>query len=293
MTSAEGAGDRHGRYTALVVGGAGQGMGEVVRTLRAAGFQDRRVGPDPAGWYAQGRPDLVVLDAGEVDIEATLGRATAAGSLPAGMPVIAVAPDRIDGETLRRLLRAGAWLVVGSPADTETLGLFLANVLRGRPTPADRAPDPDDPADYRAGKRKEPYPWRALVRVTSETLSLARRYRRPLAVVAFVPEWNEPGSVSAPILLAHRLARGVLETVRGDDLVGLTENGAIVAVLPETGQDGARAMQNRMIGLLREQIRALGMVADLRTAMIHAGDDADEGSESAARLLLRAVAEAG
>jgi hypothetical protein len=274
---------------ALVVGGTGPAIAVVRQALADAGFAERIRSATGSGWTDGEPADLVVLDAAEVDVVTAL--AAVAQSDPR-VPIVVAAGEEVDAEERRAWLRAGAWEVVYPRADAEALALFFSNVVRGRPPPPDRPPKPDDPAHYRAGYRKDPYAWRPLCRVVEETLALTRRHGRPLACIAFLPEWGEPGTASAPVLLADRLARTLLPHVRGDDLVGITEHGAVLAVLPETTSDGAHVIQLRMLELLRGEVRALGMVTGIRTAMAHVGDHDEVASESAARFLLRAVARA-
>jgi DNA-binding response OmpR family regulator len=281
----------------LVVSDGGAWVESVLKSLTRTGIMGDRARPGADGWEPHGPADAVVLDmdalsAAGVDLATVVDRALATARLDLSMPILAVAPGPVTREDRRQWLEAGAWDVLALPVDEEVLGLILTNLLRGRPPPPDRPPRPDDPALYRAGYRKDPYPWRVLVRVIGETLLVARRHRRPLACVSFVPEWNEPRSTAGPILLADRLARSILPFVRGDDLVGLTEQGAILVILPETTPDGARAIQVRMLKRLQDQIRVLGMLTGIRTATVHAGGDDDPGEDSAARLLLRAVSRA-
>jgi DNA-binding NarL/FixJ family response regulator len=289
MTSTQ----RTHQLLALLVGVAGGRLKIVRRALAEAGIAERKARATGEGWERTEPPDVVILDAAKLDPAGTLSAATAAGRLDASVPVVVLAEEgRADTAARRAWLRAGAWDVISPGMEPELLALSLGNLVRGRPAPPDRAPEAGDPAAYRAaGDRKEPYAWRALVRVADETLALARRQRRPLTVVAFVPEGTEPPS-AVPILLAERLARALLPRVRGEDLVGITEHGAILVVLPETTPEGARFMQQRMLDHLRDEVHALGMVTDLGTSMAHIGHDDLDSGDSAVRFLLRVAGRA-
>lgn len=271
------------RPLALVVSAGGDATSTVREALAAAGFSERSAIPSSDGWDTTEAVDVVVLDGENVDVAETLVGASEAGRIDPGIPVLVAAPGPVASDRQLEWLRAGAWEVVSTPADTEELSLFPKNLLRGRRTPPG-APATDDPP---RPPQKEPYSWRPLVRVTEESLSLTHRHGRPLACLAFVPVWREPDSASAPMLLANRLARTLLAQVRGADLIGISEHGAVLAVLPDTDPVGATIIQNRLIASLRNEIRAWGMVAGIDAGLVHARKD-----ETAAGFLLRGVGEA-
>jgi hypothetical protein len=282
------------RPLALVVSAGGEGTATVREALARAGFAEQLTLPGTAGWDATVSADLVVLDGENVDVEGTLVSASEAGRLDPGIPVLVSSPGPVASEQQLKWLRAGAWEVVATPADTEALSLFVTNLVRGRRTPPVAGDEGDVDPDAAEGDapppspRKEPYSWRPLVRVTEETVSLAGRHRRPVACLAFVPVWREPDSASAPMLLASRLARTLLAQVRGSDLVGISEHGAVLAVLPDTDPVGAAIISSRLLATLRDEIRAWGMVAG-----IQAGQCDFDRDETAAGFLLRAVGQAG
>jgi hypothetical protein len=277
------------RPLALVVSAGGDGTASVREALARAGFAERSARPaSAAGWSEAVAADLVVLDGENVNVAETLLNASEAGRIDPGIPVLVSSPGPVPSERELEWLRAGAWEVVATPADTEALSLFVTNLVRGRRTPPGAGPEGDtDPAAPRP-EQKEPYSWRPMVRVTEETIALARRHRRPLACLAFVPVWREPDSASAPMLLANRLARALLAQVRGADLVGISERGAILALLPDTDSVGATIIMNRLLATLRDEIRAWGMVGGIGAAQCDLGPD-----DTAAGLLLRAVGQAG
>jgi DNA-binding response OmpR family regulator len=282
------------RPLALVVSAGGDGTATVREALARAGFAEESALPAAAGWDATASADLVVLDGENVDVEETLVRASEAGRLDPGIPVLVSSPGPVASERQLSWLRAGAWEVVATPADAEALSLFVTNLVRGRRPAPGAVPEGDmDPeaAEGDAAPRpaqKEPYSWRPLVRVTEETLSLARRHHRPVACLAFVPVWREPDSASAPMLLANRLARTLLAQVRGSDLVGISDHGAVLAVLPDTDTVGGAIISRRLLTTLRDEIRAWGMVAGIQAGQCDADRD-----ETAAGFLLRAVGQAG
>lgn len=272
------------RPLALVVSAGGDATTTVREALASAGFSERSALPAAGGWDATDAADVVVLDGETVDVAETLVGASEAGRIDPGVPVLVAAPGPVAADRQLEWLRAGAWEVVATPADTETLSLFLTNLLRGRRTPPGAVRLEDEPRP----PQKEPYSWRPLVRVTDESLALARRHHRPLACLAFVPVWREPDSASAPMLLANRLARTLLTQVRGSDLIGISEHGAVLAVLPDTDPVGAHIIENRLLASLRDEIRAWGMVAGIGAGLVEM-----ESDDSAAGFLLRAVAETG
>lgn len=272
------------RPLALVVSAGGAATASVREALASAGFDERSAAPAPGGWDATDSADVVLLDGETVDVAETLVGASETGRIDPGVPVLVAAPGPVSTDQQLEWLRAGAWEVVATPADTEALSLFLTNLVRGRRTPPGGPRVEDEPRP----PQKEPYSWRPLVRVTEETLALARRHARPLACLAFVPVWREPDTASAPMLLANRLARTLLTQVRGADLIGISEHGAVLAVLPDTDPIGAHIIQNRLLATLRQEIRAWGMVAGLETGLVEIDDD-----DSAAGFILKAVSQAG
>jgi DNA-binding response OmpR family regulator len=276
------------RPLAPVVSAGGEGTATVREALARAGFAERSALPAAAGWDATEPVDLIVLDGENVDVAETLVSASEAGRIDPGVPVLVASPGPVTSERQLGWLRAGAWEVVETPADTEALALFLTNLVRGRRAPpgaeADGVGAEDDALRL---PTKEPYSWRSLVRVTEETLSLARRHGRPVTCLAFVPVWREPDTATAPMLLANRLARTLLSRVRVADLVGISEHGAVLVILPDTDTGGSPIIMNRLASTLRDEIQAWGMVAGVEAAQCDPGRD-----DTAAGLLLRAVSEA-
>jgi DNA-binding response OmpR family regulator len=276
------------RPLALVVSAGGEGTATVREALARAGFAEQSALPGAAGWDATDSIDLVVLDGEAMDVAETLVSASEAGRIDPGIPVLVSSPGPVSSDRQLGWLRAGAWEVVETPADTEALALFLNNLVRGRRGPpgpeADGAGAEDDAL---RAPRKEPYTWRPLVRVMEETLSLARRHGRPVTCLAFVPVWREPDTATAPMLLAHRLAHTLLTRVRVADLVGISEHGALLVILPDTETGGSPIILNRLLSILRDEIQAWGMVAGIEAGQCDPGPD-----DTAAEFLLRAVSEA-
>jgi hypothetical protein len=266
---------------ALVVSQDGVAPDTVRAALATAGFSERVAVPESTGWDESERPDVVVLNADGMDVLETLLAAGEADRLHPTMPVLVVTPDHVPAERVMAWRRAGIWEVVPSPVDAELLSPFLRNLVRAhRPPPTLRPGEP-------VADLKEPYTWRPFLRVAEETLALTRRYDRPLACLAFVPEWREPGSASAPLLLATRLARTLMGRMRGGDIVGLSEHGAVLVLLPDSDPAAADRLEERLREELHAEIRSWGMVTRVQSAAVHAG-----GGESAAGILLAAVTRA-
>jgi hypothetical protein len=277
------------RPLALVVSAGGHTNDTVRAALKRAGIVERVVPPSEHGWDTTERPDLIVIDGTDLDLEEILARAAAGGRLDPAVPLLGSAPGPIDSNRQRQWLTAGLWEVITTPTDDEALALFLTNLLRGRSPPASAIADDDGEAE--ANSARAPYAWRILVRATAECLSLASRHGRPLACVAVVPEWPDPDVTDRRTLLTGFLAPLILGRVRKSDLVGMSDD-AVLAVLPDTGLEGATVLRERLIRDLRREVQESGMTTAFRVAATVALEEGGEGGDSATRFLRGAVEQA-
>jgi hypothetical protein len=283
-SSTDTTGDAPRPLLAVIVSGGSDGLDTVRAALKQAGLEERVVPFAPGWWGATGPADLVVLDGAGNDIPDTLARAAADGHVDPGVPVLVAMPAPVGSDRQLEWLRAGAWDVIATPADTESLALFVTNLLRERSSAI------GPPTSGRAvGRERVPYPWGPLVRATGETLHLAFRSRRPLACLAFVLDWATTDPFSSPVLLAHRLARDLIRQVRKADLVGISEQGDILIVLPDTRPEGADAIHGRLLRALQHEARAMAVITGVRSATGIAAEDDPDGGDSAAAFLLDTV----
>lgn len=223
-------------------------------------------------------PDLLILQTDGLDIPALVRRGYDEGWLRLRVPVIVLAPRPVEREDQRAWLAAGAWAIVRLPFDQEIFRLELRNLLRGYP------------AGIWAHAEDEPYTRDALLRVTEENLALAGRYGRPLSAAAFCLSWGSRRSDQDALTLMRRLAGPAREAVRGSDLVGVTAQGTLVVLLPDTDAAGAAVFAERLVPELERRLRAWGFVGRITSAQVSAKLDPPIAPETFLSLADRAVA---
>jgi hypothetical protein len=106
-----------------------------------------------------------------------------------------------------------------------------------------------------------------------------------------VPEWPDPDVTDRRTLLTGFLAPLILGRVRKSDLVGMSDD-AVLAVLPDTGLEGATVLRERLIRDLRREVQESGMTTAFRVAATVALEEGGEGGDSATRFLRGAVEQA-
>lgn len=225
-----------------------------------------------------GDPDLLILQSDGLDIPSLIRAGQEEGWLGVRVPVIVLAPRPLETEDRRAWLEAGAWAIVRLPFDEELLRLQVRNLLRGYP------------AAIWAHTEDEPYARAALLRVTEENLALASRYQRPLCAAAFCLSWGSRRSDEDALGLMRRLAVPARQAVRGSDLVGVTAQGTLVVLLPDTDVAGARIFAERLVPHLEARLREWGFVGRITTAQISAELDPTTTPEAFLELADRAVA---
>lgn len=193
------------------------------------------------------------------------------GMIPSATPIFVLARRLPDRERYLAWLETGAWDIVKIPLEGVALVLRLQNIAAGR-----------FPGE--ASLPAQRYTWDSLVRVTDETLSLSRRYGRPLHCVAISARGSDLGVPVGEATL-NRFADVAQRLTRRSDLIGLGA-GALLILLPDTGRAGAMTFAERLEETLRNKLRSWGEAATLRTA-IASGADLDRGEE-----LLEAAIEA-
>jgi hypothetical protein len=204
-----------------------------------------------------------------------------AGILDPTVPLLLLASGPVSGDEYRDWLAAGVWEIFRLPIDPAILALRLRNLLDVRWSGSQPSLAPN-----------MPYPWPTLLRATGEVLALGKRHARPTACVAVAVEQvggrgdEEGGSREPSRRLMHRLGVAAQQWVRDSDLVGLTGQEVLLAVLPDTTGDEAAILAPRLMAALERSLRRAKTVAALRSAIRSAPED---GSESAADFLLQAV----
>lgn len=224
---------------------------------------------------------LVIVERSLVDGPAVVRGWLDADILDPTVPLLLFAPTPMESAEYRDWLAAGVWETVRLPIDPPILALRLRNLLGAQLD-----------GHHLALASKRPYPWPTLVRATGETLALGRRYERPVACVAVavsLPGNDEHASDEereGARRLMSRLGVAAREWVRDSDLVGLTEQDVLLAVLPDTTGYYAGILGPRLLAAMERSLKRAGTVAALRSATRAAAMD---GSESAADFLLGAV----
>lgn len=207
------------------------------------------------------RADAVLVDERRVDVAAAIDAWLRAGWIERNCPVLVVSPDPPEREKHLAWLRGGAWGVLRTPVDGEVLAVQLDRLVRSARSDA----------DGNRAQTASPYNWSAFVRATDETLSLARRYHRPLSCLAVSLDWPDRGDGSARDVVA-RLARPAQLAARRYDLVGLGRTGVLLILLPDTAVDHARTFRDRLVPLLEDHLRSWGVLARLRSAVVGPAD---------------------
>ena len=245
--------------------------------------QGLRVGPagDPPWESALGAvgggaagPAALLVDARDHDMTAFLAEGARIGWIGQQGLVVALVERAPAPEQYRDWLRAGLWDIERLPVDAELLALRLGNVLGARPgrDAVVRIPTPP----------RHAYHWAMLVRVTEETRTLADRYGRPLACVAFRPEWDQDLDDERAREILERLADAARARVRGSDIVGLSREGMLLTVLPDTDRPGAAVFTGRMLQFLETRLQELDVRGRIRSGLALVSD---EGYRDAEELL--------
>lgn len=197
------------------------------------------------------------------------------GRLRPAVPLLLIVGQRPEAPEFQDWLRAGVWDMVSVPIDTRMLGLRIRNLVghQRRPLPGRTWLHPN-----------WPYAWTGLVRATEETLDLSRRHDRPIACTAIAVQGDtaDPPEVAARLL--NRLGAATQEWVRGSDLVGLSDSGVILVVLPDTTLEETRLFMPRLVATLERRLQRWSVVARL-----DAYCSAPAPGQSASEFLLQAV----
>ena len=223
-------------------------------------------------------PDLLIVQADGVDVAGLLRAGQDEGWLGIRVPVVVLAPRPVERIVRLTWLQAGAWQIARLPLDPEVFQLQIRNLLRGYP------------AAIWVHAEDEAYARTALLRVTEENLALAQRHGRPLSAAAFCLDWGSRRADEDALAVMRRLSIPAHEAVRGSDLVGVTAQGTLVVLLPDTDAAGARIFTTRLTPLLEARLRGWGFVGRIISAQISAKLDPPTPAEMFLALADQAVA---
>lgn len=190
-------------------------------------------------------PDVVFVDSRLPDMEGAqlcrVLRQQSAVSLSA--PIIIVTSEQVTRPQQLGALRAGAWEYIRLPTDAEQLLLRLESYLRAK-FDADRARE-ESLLDQSTGL----YSMRGLLRRARELASEASRYGRPLACIVISPDFDriedEPSEADSYAIVDH-MAAVFRATNRLSDAVGRLGPNEFVLLAPETDQEGAKRLAERV-----------------------------------------------
>jgi PleD family two-component response regulator len=212
--------------------------------------------------------DLIFLDAGLPDIpgievcrklrdDPWISRTT---------PILITTAGRCTRERRLEALGAGAWDYLGLPLDADELLLRLESFMQAK-FDADRSQQ-EGLTDPLTGL----YNLHGLMRRARELGSDAYRNSRALACVAFAPHMAMDGEHDGEGFWgAVDHVAGVLRSVgRVSDAIGRVRQGEFVVIAPETTEDGARKLAERLSAEVEAALAAGGKA----TVKLLAGYDA-------------------
>lgn len=213
-------------------------------------------------------PDVIVLDTAlpESDVLALCRALRVDPYVAPSTPIIITSPAPLTRPQLLDALRAGASGVWGQPLDTEEFLLRLDGLLRAK-RDADQARD-RGLLDQRTGL----YNTRGLERQARGLAAQVDRREAWLACVVFAPAGDGPA-------LLESLGRTLRAAARSSDVVGRLGSREFVVLAPDTNDDGAVRLFERLTKTLDAGSGGSGDQAALR---MRAGYDARSGFRSAA-----------
>jgi PleD family two-component response regulator len=204
-------------------------------------------------------PDVVLIDfhlpdMDGIDVARELRQAE---HLDAVTPVLMMTSSTVGRAERLEALEAGAWDILRHPVDPSELILRMETFVRAKHQ-ADQIRE-EGLTDPATGL----YNLRGLLRRATEVSADAVRHSRPLACVAFGPEWTsgppeEPTEDAAPPAPAEpeaSTAWAFKSVTRLSDMVGRLSTGEFVIVAPGTGREGALRLADRVLALVEQAAR--------------------------------------
>jgi len=197
-------------------------------------------------------PDAMIVDfhlpdLDGIEVARELRRAPTVHSVT---PLLMISASQIGRAERMEALSAGAWDILRHPVDPGELVLRVETLVRAKQE-ADRIRE-EGLTDPGTGF----YNARGLLRRAQEISADAIRFERPLACIAFGPEWldrvisSEVPAAADPFV--EGIARALKSVTRGSDTVGRLASGEFVIVAPGTDRDGAVRLADRVLRLVQE-----------------------------------------
>jgi CheY-like chemotaxis protein len=224
-------------------------------------------------WARDLDPDVVLVDRGDEGQGLGVVRALHEHSdFHLWIPIVLLSEGDVDRDLRLEALSAGAWEALAVPLDVEQTLLQLARMIASKR-------ETDEALEEAWVDEAGLYSWDGLVDGVETLVAHAARYNRPMACVACGPEdsvWD--------VDTAGRVAEVCRRITRGSDVLGLAWKGAELLVLaPDTGEEGARLLGERLIAAVADQAETV-----LRAGFF-AVEDAATFQEDPAEILLRAT----
>ena len=237
-------------------------------------------------------PDVVFIDARLPDMEgAQLCRVLRQQStVSLSAPIILVTSEQVTRQHQLGALRAGAWEYIRLPTDAEQLLLRLESYLRAK-FDSDRARE-ESLLDQTTGL----YSMRGLLRRARELASEASRYGRPLACIVVSPDVDhrhgEEMSEGDAFAIVDHMTAVFRATNRLSDAVGRLGPNEFVLLAPETDNEGAKRLAERVRAAVAEINRERATGPDTRAIRLRIGcyavEDFRDASIEPVELLTRA-----
>lgn len=195
-------------------------------------------------------PDAIIVDfhlpdLDGIDVARELRRAP---TVHAVTPLLMISASTVGRAERLEALGAGAWDILHHPVDPGELVLRIETLVRAKQE-ADRIRE-EGLTDPGTGF----YNARGLLRRAQEISADAVRFQRPLACIAFGPEWldrsssEEAGSVDR---MAEGMASALKNVTRVSDTLGRLASGEFVIVAPGTDREGALRLADRVLGTVQ------------------------------------------
>jgi two-component system cell cycle response regulator len=197
------------------------------------------------------QPDAVIVDVGLPETGAVaVCRELRAGAVPPSTPVLVITPGVATRQQRLEALRAGASDLLGLPIDTEEMVLRLERLVAAK-RDADRAR-----AEGLTDESTGLYNAKGLEHRLRELQSLANRRHGPLACIVLSldqPDLRRPAAVPDGGPRASELmTEALLATRRASDVIARLGTSEFAIVAPESDVEGARALAERLHGVLQK-----------------------------------------
>ncbi|HSM61079.1 MAG TPA: response regulator [Longimicrobiales bacterium] len=205
-------------------------------------------------------PDVIIIDFHLPDMDGIeLARQLRqAPTVDAVTPLLMVSAGTVGRAERLEALGAGVWDILRHPVDPSELILRMETFVRAKHE-ADRIRE-EGLTDPGTGL----YNVRGLLRRATEISADAIRYDRPLACIAFGPEWS--GQTPEPEGVSEEEAPGPNERTRGmawalrtvtrlSDTIGRLGTGEFVVVAPGTNREGALRLADRVLELIQSSVK--------------------------------------